>query len=93
MQQPKYSIVVPVYNRPSEIDELLQSLTDQTIKEFEVIIVEDGSSEPCQSIVSQYSDSISIQYLVKENTGPGATRNFGAERSKGKYIIFLIPTA
>jgi len=89
MQQPKYSIVVPVYNRPNEIDELLLSLTNQTFKEFEVIIVEDGSSEPCQSVVSKYSGSISVQYHAKENTGPGTTRNFGAERSRGEYIIFF----
>lgn len=89
MQKTKYSIVVPVYNRPDEIDELLESLTHQCYKNFEVIIVEDGSSEPCDSVVKKYEGRLSIQYYKKENTGPGITRNYGAERSEGDFIIFF----
>ncbi len=89
MHQPKYSLVIPVYNRPDEVDELLQSLTKQEFKDFEIIIVEDGSKNPCKNIVEQYSSALSIQYHFKENTGPGTTRNFGANKSKGKYIIFF----
>lgn len=89
MSQPKYSIVVPVYNRPDEVDELLQSLTEQNYKDFEIVIVEDGSSEPCDEIVKKYSQSLVIQYHTKENTGPGTTRNYGANKSQGQYIIFF----
>jgi glycosyltransferase involved in cell wall biosynthesis len=89
MSQPKYSIVVPVYNRPNEVDELLQSLTEQNYKDFEIVIVEDGSSEPCEEIVKKYSQSLAIQYHTKENTGPGTTRNYGAVKSQGEFIIFF----
>ena len=85
----KYSIIVPVYNRPDEVDELLQSLTEQTLKDMEVIIVEDGSSQPCENIVHRYAGKLQLRYYTKENSGPGQTRNFGAEHSQGEYLIFL----
>ena len=85
----KYSIIVPVYNRPDEVDELLQSLTEQTLKEMEVIIVEDGSSQPCESVVHKYAGKLQLRYYTKENSGPGPTRNFAAERSQGEFLIFL----
>ena len=85
----KYSIIVPVYNRPDEVDELLQSLTEQTLKDMEVIIVEDGSSQPCENIVHRYAGKLRLRYYTKENSGPGQTRNFGAEHSQGEYLIFL----
>lgn len=85
----KYSIVVPVYNRPDEVDELLQSLTQQTLQDMEVIIVEDGSDIPCQDVVRRYAASLQLRYYEKENGGPGPARNFGAERSQGEYLIFL----
>ena len=66
----QFSIIVPVYNRPDEVDELLDSLTRQTIKQFEVIIVEDGSSLPCESVVEKYSSVMNIHYYVKPNSGP-----------------------
>lgn len=85
----KYSIIVPVYNRPDEVDELLQSLAEQTLKDMEVIIVEDGSSQPCENIVHRYAGMLQLRYYRKENSGPGQTRNFGAEHSQGEYLIFL----
>ncbi|MCQ2975008.1 MAG: glycosyltransferase [Bacteroidales bacterium] len=84
-----FSIVIPLYNRPDEIDELLESLTKQSNKDFEVIIVEDGSDNPSENIIKKYSDKLTISYYYKQNTGPGLTRNLGAERSKGDYIIFF----
>lgn len=85
----KYSIIVPVYNRPDEVDELLQSLTLQTYKDMEVIIVEDGSSLPCEEVVRRYAGKLPLRYYMKENSGPGQTRNYGAEHSQGEWLIFL----
>lgn len=85
----RYSVIVPVYNRPDEVDELLHSLTCQTIKDFEVIIVEDGSAVPCKDITDKYNDKLDIKYFSKPNSGPGQTRNYGAERSRGEYLIIL----
>lgn len=87
MNTPKYSIIVPVYNRPDEVRELLQSLTTQTQKNFEVIIIEDGSSVSCESIVSSFQTKLSIQYFFKENEGPGPARNFGYRQAKGDYFV------
>ncbi len=85
----KYSIIVPVYNRPDEVEELLQSLTTQTEHDFEVIVVEDGSARPCKEVCDKYADSLTLQYHVKKNSGPGQSRNYGAERAKGEYLIIL----
>ncbi|MDE6349119.1 MAG: glycosyltransferase [Bacteroides sp.] len=85
----RYSVIIPVYNRPDEVDELLQSLTQQTFKEFEVIVVEDGSSIPCKAVTDTYRPLLDIHYYAKPNSGPGQTRNYGAERSRGEYLIIL----
>ena len=85
----KYSIIVPVYNRPDEVDELLQSLTQQTFRDMEVVIVEDGSSQPCESVVHKYAGKLQLRYYTKENSGPGPTRNYAAEHSQGDFLIFL----
>lgn len=85
----RYSLIIPVYNRPDEIDELLDSLTKQHFHDFEVLVVEDGSSVPCESVVDRYATSLNIHYLRKPNSGPGQTRNFGAERSRGEYLLIL----
>lgn len=82
-----YSVIVPVYNRPDEIDELLQSLTKQTYKNFEVLIIEDGSELKCDHIVEKYSDSLNIRYYFKKNSGQGFSRNFGFEKANGEYFI------
>lgn len=85
----KYSIVIPVYNRPDEVDELLQSLTEQTFTGFEVIVVEDGSTVPCEEVVRKYTDRLDLKYFVKLNSGPGQSRNYGVERSEGEFVIVL----
>lgn len=86
---PKYSIIVPVYNRPDEVDELLDSLTRQAYADFEVIIVEDGSSSPCKEVCDKYAGKLPLRYFMKENSGPGQSRNYGAERAAGEYLIIL----
>ena len=86
---PKYSIIVPVYNRPDEVDELLDSLTRQAYADFEVIIVEDGSALPCKDVCDKYASKLPLRYFVKENSGPGQSRNYGAERATGDYLIIL----
>jgi glycosyltransferase involved in cell wall biosynthesis len=85
----KYSIIIPVYNRPEEVEELLASLSLQTYKKFEVIVVEDGSQITCKGIVDKYEHSLNIFYFEKPNSGPGLTRNFGAERANGEFFIFF----
>ncbi len=85
----KYSIIVPVFNRPDEVDELLASLTRQTVRDFEVIVVEDGSQTPCQDICEKYKDQLDIKYFMKANSGPGQSRNYGVERAKGEYMLIL----
>lgn len=86
---PKYSIIIPVYNRIDEVDDLLNSLAAQKCKDFEVIIVEDGSTNPCNEIVASYSDKIDIKYYFKDNEGRSIARNYGMERSSGDYLIFF----
>lgn len=85
----RYSVIIPVYNRPDEVDELLQSLVSQSLKDFEVIVVEDGSSVPCEDVVNKYRDKLDVHYYSKPNSGPGQTRNYGAERSKGEFLLIL----
>ena len=85
----KYSIIVPVYNRPDEVDELLESLSNQTLQDFEVIIVEDGSVKTCKDVCDKYADILALHYYAKENSGPGQSRNYGAERANGEWLIIL----
>ena len=85
----KYSIIVPVYNRPDEVDELLESLSNQTLKDFEVIVVEDGSVKPCKDVCDKYAGILALHYYAKENSGPGQSRNYGAERANGEWLIVL----
>jgi len=85
-----FSIIVPVYNRPKEIDELLQSLTKQDFEDdFEVLIIEDGSTDKSDDIVAKYKEQLSIQYFFKENSGAGASRNYGMQKANGNYFIIL----
>ena len=85
----QYSIVVPVYNRPDEVGELLESLSKQELKDFEVIVVEDGSKTPCKDVCDKYAGILPLHYYYKENSGPGQSRNYGAERAQGEWIIVL----
>lgn len=85
----KYSIVIPVYNRPNEVEELLESLTHQQYKNFEVLIVEDGSEVRSEEIVQKFQDQLDLKYFFKENSGPGNSRNFGMEKATGDYIVLF----
>lgn len=82
-----YSVIIPVYNRPQEVDELLDSLTRQTYQNFETIIIEDGSEDRCHHIVETYQDRLEVSYYYKENSGQGFSRNYGFERANGDYFI------
>ena len=85
----KYSFIIPVFNRPDEVDELLESLTHQTLRDFEVVVVEDGSDVPCRDVVERYADCLQVHYYNKPNSGPGQTRNYGVERAEGDYVLIL----
>ncbi|NOR33355.1 MAG: glycosyltransferase, partial [Bacteroidales bacterium] len=85
----KISLIIPVFNRPEETGELLQSLSLQTDQDFEVIIVEDGSTLSSEPVVEKYRDLLNISYYFKENSGPGPSRNFACEKASGSYVIFL----
>jgi glycosyltransferase involved in cell wall biosynthesis len=87
MQAPKYSIIVPVYNRPQEVEELLASLTHQTYKNFEVLLVEDGSTQTSREVYERYASIFSITYYFKPNSGPGPSRNFGFGQARGNYFV------
>ena len=87
MQRPTFSIIIPVYNRPNEVEEILTSLVDQTVKDFEVIVVEDGSSLRCDKIVDRFRDQLKIEYFFKPNSGPGPSRNFGFTHASGNYFV------
>ncbi len=86
-QHVKYSVIIPVYNRPQEVDEILKSLVLQSYKNFEIIIIEDGSVERSDSIVDNYRDQLAIHYYFKPNTGPGPSRNYGFEKARGEYFV------
>ena len=85
-----FSIIIPVYNRPDEINELLESLLQSTYTDdYEIVIVEDGSTITCEEVVAKYSNSLNISYYYKENSGPGDSRNFGMQEAKGDYFIIF----
>ena len=85
----RYSFIIPVYNRPDEVDELLDSLTRQSVKDFEVIVVEDGSAVTCSDVCAKYANRLDLHYYNKPNSGPGQSRNYGVERAKGEYVLIL----
>jgi glycosyltransferase involved in cell wall biosynthesis len=79
-----------VYNRPEEIDELLESVSQTTYKEeFEIVIVEDGSTIRCENVIEKYMSKLNISYYYKDNSGPGASRNYGMEKANGDYFIIF----
>lgn len=84
-----YSLLIPVFNRPGELDDLLSSLCRQTYVHFEVIVVEDGSTMPAREVVERYRERLDIRYLAIENSGPGIARNRGAELARGEYLLIL----
>ncbi|MDE5572392.1 MAG: glycosyltransferase [Muribaculaceae bacterium] len=85
----KFSIIVPVYNRIDEVADLLESLSRQTVNNFELVLVEDGSTQPCKDVVKLYEGKFPIQYYYKENEGRSIARNYGMERAEGAYFIFF----
>lgn len=86
----QYSFIVPVFNRPDEIDELLSSLLTQDFtKTYEVVIVEDGSTQSSEHIIEKYKDRLQISYYFKQNSGPGDSRNFGMRKAKGNFFLIL----
>lgn len=88
--EPYFSFIIPVYNRPDEVEELLESLMLQSYaKPFEVVIVEDGSSNSAKEVVDKFKEKLLITYLEKKNTGPGDSRNYGMRRAKGDYFLVL----
>ena len=89
MDKPSISLIIPVFNRPNEVEELLESLTRQTTRGFEVVIVEDGSTIASDEVADRYRDRLAIRYIRIPNGGPGNARNVGARESKGDYLIVL----
>jgi glycosyltransferase involved in cell wall biosynthesis len=84
-----FSIIIPLYNRPQEIKELLETLTLQTYRDFEVLVIEDGSVNDAEAIVNTFTDKLNLRYFKKQNEGQGFTRNFGFERAKGDYFVIF----
>ncbi len=82
-----FSIIIPLYNRPQEIDELLFTLTRQSYTQFEVLVIEDGSVNDAKAVVEKYKNKLDLKYYVKANEGQGFTRNYGFERAKGDYFV------
>jgi glycosyltransferase involved in cell wall biosynthesis len=87
MQEPQFSVIIPVYNRPHELREILESLTTQSYKNFEVIVVEDGSTVRAEEVTDVYRDKLKISYFFKPNSGPGPSRNFGFAHARGSYFV------
>ncbi|MCL2246092.1 MAG: glycosyltransferase [Lentimicrobiaceae bacterium] len=93
-----FSIIIPVFNRPNEIEELLESLTQQTDHGFEVLVIEDGSTIRCEEVCKQYENLLNLKYFYKPNSGRSETRNYGMERASGNYFVIydsdcIIPPA
>lgn len=84
-----FSIIIPLYNRPQEIDELLKTLTDQTYTQFEVLVIEDGSANDAKAIVQKYEQLLDVKYFFKPNEGQGFARNYGFEKAKGDYFVIF----
>lgn len=86
----KYSVIIPVYNRPDEVAELLDSLLAQTAGNFETVIVEDGSTVPCrEQVEAARSAGLDVKYYAKDNEGRSIARNYGMERATGDYFVFF----
>lgn len=88
MDRPRFSVIVPVYNRIDEVEDLMASLEAQTCMNFEVVIVEDGSTMPCEDAVRRHP-GVRSKYFYKGNEGRSIARNYGMERAEGDYFIFF----
>lgn len=90
MDELHFSFIIPVYNRPDEIQELLESISNLTGNlNYEVIVIEDGSTITSKDITQKFTNTIDISYYYKPNTGPGDSRNYGMQNAKGNYFIIL----
>ena len=90
MKTPRYSVIVPVYNRRDEITGLAESLLGQTEHSFELVVVEDGSTEPCGDIIEDMCRrGLDAKYFFKSNEGRSIARNYGMERASGSYFVFF----
>lgn len=85
----RFSVIIPIYNRPGELRELLNSLTKQTVKPFEVLVIEDGSTVKADGVVAEFADQLPVRYYFKPNSGQGFTRNYGFERALGDYFVIF----
>jgi len=85
----RFSVIIPIFNRPGELRELLDSLTRQTYAPFEVLVIEDGSTEKADGVVAEFADRLRIRYFFKPNSGQGFTRNYGFERAEGDYFVIF----
>lgn len=85
----RYSLIIPVFNRPQEVEELLATIAAQTYRDFEVIVVEDGSSLPAEEVVQGFASTLALRYYRKAHSGPGPSRNYGCQHAQGEYFIFL----
>ncbi len=85
----RFSVIIPVYNRPDELRELLDSLTKQTVLPFEVLVIEDGSLVKADGVVAAFVDRLPVRYFVKPNSGQGFARNYGFERATGDYFVIF----
>ncbi|WP_111659228.1 glycosyltransferase [Olleya aquimaris] len=84
------SFIIPVYNRPNEIEELLESFSKlEGTHDYEIVIVEDGSSLTSKAVIDKYNKQLNISYYYKSNSGPGDSRNYGMSKAKGNYFIIL----
>lgn len=88
MEKPRFSVIVPVYNRIDEVRDLMASLDRQTLKNFEVVIVEDGSTQPCEGVLAEFPN-VDVKYYYKDNEGRSIARNYGMEHARGDYFIFF----
>lgn len=83
------SIIIPIYNRPQEVRQIIDSLEEQTFKGFEIVVVEDGSTVDSKEVCDSYGDDLHIRYFIKDNSGPALARNYGAERAEGDFFVIL----
>src|SRR5688572_17616997 len=93
MSKPQFSVIIPVYNRPQEVREILSSLASQSFKNFEVIVVEDGSSVRCEEVVDVFRDQLKLSYFFKPNSGPGPAVILDLIKLKEIISSFLIRIA
>jgi len=87
LHTPLYSVIIPVYNRPGELTDLLESLVKQSFSDFEVVVVDDGSHQKSDEVVDRYREQLSIQYIYKPNSGPGPSRNMGFQYARGNFFV------